>query len=258
MTIPNTRRFFVSPAALRGDEVALDDQGLAHQIGRVLRLGPGERVLLLDGLGQACEVELRAIGRTEVAGRVVNRGPAGGEPPVELSIYLALLRPERLEWALQKAVELGARRLVPVQFARSLPADRADDRKLERWRRIAQEAAEQACRGLLPTVDAPLSFAEACAEAARADLALLLWEGAAPHLRTILRGSPAAPGPPPSAIALLSGPVGGITPEELTLARERGMMPASLGPRTLRAETAPVVAAAAIMYELEGERPREG
>jgi 16S rRNA (uracil1498-N3)-methyltransferase len=245
--ISNTRRFFVPPEALAADEVELADQALAHQIGRVLRLGPGERVLLLDGLGVACAVELTVVERERVAGQVVGRGPAGGEPPVTLTLYLALIRPERFEWALQKAVELGVRRVVPVRFARSLPADRADARKLERWAKIVREAAEQSCRGVLPAVAEPLPLELACAEAASADLALLLWEGEAPHIAATLRARL-----PARSIALISGPEGGIAPEELTAAGERGIIPVSLGPRTLRAETAPVAAAAAIMYALEG------
>ncbi len=246
MELPNTRRFFVPPTALQADAVRIADQGLAHQLARVLRLGPGDEVLLLDGAGQACLVELTALGRDTVAGRVLRREPAGGEPLVAVSIYLALMRAERFEWALQKCVELGARRIVPVQFARSLPADRADGRRLERWRRIAREAAEQACRGLLPEVAEPLPFADACAEAARLELALILWEQEAPPLRSALRA-----GPRPASVAILSGPVGGITREELTAAGQHGIMPVSLGPRILRAETAPIAALAALMYELE-------
>jgi 16S rRNA (uracil1498-N3)-methyltransferase len=254
MDLPNTRRFFVPPAALQADEIRLVDQGLAHQLARVLRLGPGDRLLLLDGAGLACTVELTALGRDTVLGRVLRREPAGGEPPVVASVYLALMRPERFEWAVQKCVELGARRIVPVQFARSLPADRADERKLERWRRIAREAAEQACRGILPELAEPIGFAAACEQAAQAELALILWEQQAPPLRAALRGDGAAREAParPATVALLSGPVGGITVEELTTARERGIMPVSLGPRILRAETAPIAALAALMYELEG------
>jgi 16S rRNA (uracil1498-N3)-methyltransferase len=191
-------------------------------------------------------VKLTAVGRDTVAGRVLRRESAGGEPPVAVSVYLGLMRPERFEWALQKCVELGARRIAPVQFARSLAADRADGRRVERWRRIAREAAEQACRGILPEVADPLPFAAACAEAARAERAIILWEQEAPHLRAALRTAP-----PPASVAILSGPVGGITADELTAAGAHGIMPASLGPRILRAETAPVAAVAALMYELE-------
>lgn len=241
----NTLRFFVAPEALAGDEVSIADQGLAHQIGRVLRLGPGARVLLLDGQGAACEVELTAVTRDGIRGLVRARAAAAGEPPLHLSVFIALIRPERFEWALQKCVELGAARLVPVICARALPGDRTDERKLERWRRIVREAAEQSCRGVLPEVNAPLSFADACVQAAVAALPLILWEREAPPLRELLRRGPA-----PASLSLISGPEGGISESELTAASDHGIMPVSLGPRLLRAETAPVAAAAAIMYEL--------
>ncbi len=248
MSLPNTRRFFVAPEALRDAQVRLSDPELARQLGRVLRLAPGDHVLLLDGLGMAAEVELTAIGRNAVIGTVVRREAAGGEPPVNLTFYLPLIRAERFEWALQKCVELGARRFVPTRCARSLAADRTDAPRLERWRRIVREAAEQSCRGVLPEVSAPHSFDAAVRAAAGADLALLLWEGDAPHLRSMLRAHSSG-GWSGRSIHILSGPEGGITPDELTCARERGIIPVSLGARVLRAETAPIAAAAMVLYE---------
>lgn len=250
MPIANTYRFFVPPESLQGDEVLLADADLAHQMGKVLRLRPGDRVLLLDGQGSVCTVVLTELGRTAVAGQVEERAAAGGEPPVALTLYVALLRAERFEWVLQKGVELGVSAFVPVQFSRSLPAERADPRKLARWQRIIREAAEQSCRGRLPDLAEPLDFRAACARAARADLALLLWEGEAAGLRAVLAPA-AARRPPPAALSLISGPEGGIAPEELTMAVEHGIIPVSLGPRILRAETAPLAATAALLYELE-------
>ncbi|RRR77689.1 MAG: 16S rRNA (uracil(1498)-N(3))-methyltransferase [Candidatus Viridilinea halotolerans] len=243
-SMKNTLHFFVDPTTLTHDEIDLDDSALAHQLGRVLRLGPGARVLLLDGLGMACEVELTALTRTGLRGLVCERRPAAGEPSWHATLFLALLRPERFEWALQKAVELGVTRVVPVVFERSLPSDRADGKKIERWQRIVREAAEQSCRGVLPRVEAPVSFVAACQAAASATLPLLLWEGQAPLLRERLRAANK-----PASISLLSGPEGGIAPAELTTASEHGIMPVSLGPRILRAETAPVAAIAALGYE---------
>ncbi len=263
MSIANTYRFFVPPTAFDGDMVRLEDADLAHQMGKVLRLHPGDQVLLLDGEGWSYTVVLNDLGRSQVLGRVVERIVAGGEPPIDLTLYVALLRAERFEWVLQKGTELGVRSFVPVQFSRSLSADRADERKLQRWQRIIREAAEQSCRGRLPHLKAPLGFAAACQQATQAELGLILWEGTAPLLRTVLRAkqpansspTPAAPAertnPPHTTIALLSGPEGGITPAELTSAREHGMIAVSLGPRILRAETAPIAAAAALFYELE-------
>ncbi len=247
MPLPNTRRFFVAPEILRDEQVRLINPELVHQLGRVLRLTPGDRVLLLDGQGMAAEVEVTSIGRDIVTGAILRREPAGGEPPANLTLYLPLIRSERFEWALQKCVELGARRLTPTHCARSLAADRTDARKLERWRRIVREAAEQSCRGVLPGLSDPLAFDAAVEAAAGADLPLLLWEGQAPFLRSVLRAY--GKGWAGSAIHILSGPEGGLTPDELTHARERGIIPVSLGARILRAETAPIAAAAMVLYE---------
>lgn len=240
----NTYRFFVPPASFSGDTVRVADAELARQISRVLRLGPGDHVLLLDGLGDAYEVELTELGRDLVMGRVLCCKHAA-EPAIDLSIYLALLRPERFEWVLQKGTELGVRHFVPVQFARSRVSDRADEHKAERWRKIIREAAEQSCRGRLPELGTPLSFTDACLSARSAQLPLILWEGQAPPMRDLLR----RPSAPPTSVAILSGPEGGITQEELTFASSHGMLPVSLGAQTLRAETAPIAATAALFYE---------
>lgn len=252
MAIPNTYRFFVSPESISGARVELIDSALVHQLTRVLRLRPGQQVLLLDGIGNAYEVTLTELGRERVTGLVERRVVATGEPVFALTLYVALLRAERFEWVLQKGTEIGVQAFVPVQCTHSLPADRAADHKLARWQRIVREAAEQSCRGRLPTVAPPQSFASACADAATTDDALILREDAADHLRAILRGYiQQSPGAHPRSMALLSGPEGGFSAEELTTATEHGIMPASLGPRILRAETAPIVAAAAIFYEFE-------
>lgn len=244
--IPNSRRFFIDPSLLQADELLLPDRDLARQLNRVLRLRRGDRILLLDGQGQAAEVELAAIDRDQVSGRVLARFPAGGEPDVHITAYVGLMRPERFEWALQKGTEVGISAFVPLECERSLAAERADARKLERWRRIIREAAEQACRGRLPELQAPLDFAAAC-RTNSAELALLLWEGSAPPLCKVLQQQPAAP----ERVAILSGPEGGLSDTELTQAREHGIIPVSLGPRILRAETAPVVAGAILNYVFE-------
>lgn len=244
--LANTYRFFVAPTMLQGEMVHIADRELAHQLGRVLRLRPDDRILLLDGQGEACEVRLTAIEREAFAGHIERRFTAGGEPPLRITLYLALLRGERFEWALQKGAELGVARFVPVHCARSLPNERTDERRLTRWRRIVREAAEQSCRGLLPEVTPPQAFSAACAESV-GEQALLLWEGEAPPLGSYLRSLGATPG----AVAFYSGPEGGFTEDELTCARQRGIIPVSLGPRILRAETAPLAAVAALCYEFE-------
>ncbi len=262
--IPNTYRFFVPPDTVGGDSIVLTDAALAHQLGRVLRLRPGSRVLLLDGQGMAYVVTLTELGRERIGGHIEQRLAAGGEPRIEVTLYTGLMRPERFEWVLQKGTELGVTAFVPVLSERSLPAAQASPRKLERWQRIVREAAEQSCRGRLPRLLPPQPWEHACQQAARADLALVLWEAAnddtpAHPLRALL--CPPAPTSPdfispqtpaaPASVAVLSGPEGGITQTELTSATGHGIMPTSLGARILRAETAPVVAAAILFYEFD-------
>ncbi len=245
----NTYRFFVPPEALAGGRFALEDADLAHQLGVVLRLRPGDRVLLLDSQGWQYTVRLEELTRRAVAGAVEEHTPAGGEPRAALTLYPALIRAERFEWLLQKGTELGTAAFVPLVCARSAAGDSdGAARKRERWGRIVREAAEQSRRGRLPDLGAPLPFTAACAHAAGHDLALLLWEGdGAEPLRRVLR---ARADTPPQRIALLSGPEGGLTDEERATAQAHGIVAVTLGPRTLRAETAPLAAAAMTLYEL--------
>jgi 16S rRNA (uracil1498-N3)-methyltransferase len=269
----NTYRFFVDPGAIAGGRATVDDSDLAQQIAGVLRLTPGDRVVLLDGLGTQYVVVLdRVERRGPVTGVVELTEPAGGEPRAELTLYLPLVRPERFEWALQKGVELGVAAFVPTLCARSFSEGGPAARKLERWRRIVREAAEQSRRGRLPRLEAPTPFAAACVRAA-GTAAVLLWEGAgAEGLRAALRrvdggrtsvdeGMPeeqerteAGTSVPPSLAhrpwSILSGPEGGLSDDERRAAADHGIIEVSLGPRTLRAETAPIVAAAALFYEL--------
>ncbi len=243
-THSNTYRFFVA-APIDGDMIAIDDRQLAHQCNNVLRLQPGDEVVLLDNSGWQYVVALQQLGRDHVSGTVVSRAPASSEPQTHLTLYLGLMRPERFEWALQKCTELGATAFVPLVCERSADADMSE-RKSERWSRIVREAAEQSRRGKLPPIAAAQSFIEACAATAQCDLALLLWEGAGVQsLRHTLRTHAG----PLNTIAMLSGPEGGLSDDEFKIASEHGIIPVTLGPRTLRTETAPVAATVAILYE---------
>ncbi|HEX9371081.1 MAG TPA: RsmE family RNA methyltransferase [Roseiflexaceae bacterium] len=274
----NTYRFFVDGSAIHGRDVLIEDGDLAHQIGAVLRLRAGERVVLLDNSGWQYVVALSAVERGQVAGTIERKELAGGEPRTKLSLYVALLRPERFEWVLQKGTELGVSAFVPLICERSTIADAEalSEHKLNRWRRIVREAAEQSRRGKLPRLAPAVFFPAACDQAARRGTALLLWEGAGvPALRQILRtqgdsitperidketrrqAEPAEPSLPvslspalPFSVALFSGPEGGFSSGELETARRYGMIAVTLGPRTLRAETAPLVASSAILYEM--------
>jgi 16S rRNA (uracil1498-N3)-methyltransferase len=206
--------------------------------------------MLLDGSGWQYRVELAALAKNQVRGRVLAREQASGEPHTQITLYQALLRGERFEWVLQKCTEVGVVAFTPVVCERSLVgSDDAGARKHERWARIVREAAEQSRRALLPKLAAPEPFEQACAAASQHDLAVLLWEGSAPPLKQVLREQ--ATSATIGSVALFSGPEGGFTPDEVALAQGHGVVSASLGPRILRAETAPLVAASLLLYELD-------
>jgi 16S rRNA (uracil1498-N3)-methyltransferase len=269
-TTSNTYRFFVDAGAIHGRNLLIEDSELSHQIGTVLRLRSGERVVVLDNSGWQYVVALEQVERGRVTGAVERKELAGGEPRTKITLYAALMRPERFEWILQKGTELGVSAFVPLICERSTiaDADALSEHKQERWRRIIREAAEQSRRGKLPRLAPAVFFPAACDQAAQRGTALLLWEGAgAPSLRQVLHRQadkePRRPGEPerpllpvslspglPFSVALFSGPEGGFSASEFETALRYGMIPVTLGPRTLRAETAPLVATSAILYEM--------
>lgn len=245
-------RFFVPPTAIQGDRVTLTGP-VVHQLAHVLRLRPGERIIVLDDSGWEYTVELERLGRERAQGRLVGRAEAQTEPCARITLYQAVLKRERFEWVLEKGTELGIIGFVPIFCARSVVRDpEAVGKKLPRWRAIIREAAEQSGRGRLPRLETPLSFAAACQQAqAAGGLSLLAWEGeSTTSLKAALRAEPAANiQHPTSNFQLFIGPEGGFTPEEVRLAEAHGIVPITLGRRILRAETAGLVAAVAILYE---------
>jgi 16S rRNA (uracil1498-N3)-methyltransferase len=242
--------FFLPPDQFKTDPISFPPE-IARQMALVLRLQPGERVIALDGLGLEYEVELLQVDRAVVQGRVLSSHPAQGEPAARITLYLALTQREKFEWMLQKCTEVGAAAFVPVITSRSLVQDGGDAaKKLERWQRIVREAAEQSRRGIVPEVRAPVRFEAALRDSPPYDVRLIPWEGEqAAGLPQALAGLENVSH---AAVAVFIGPEGGFSEEEIQMARESGFQPVTLGKRILRMETAAVVAAALILYELEG------
>lgn len=240
-------RFFVSPQAIRDNRVILRGT-LVHQIRDVLRLRPGNEIVLLDNSGWAQRAELVTVDRDVVRGRVVDKWQLQTEPPARITLYQGLLKGHKFDWVLQKGTEIGIAAFVPVLAARCIVGSLGDvsEARIERWQKIIVEAAEQAGRARLPRLSHALLFANACEVAARGGLSLIPWEGEHERgLREALQEIPKS-----KEINLFIGPEGGFAEEEIAAARDWGIKPVSLGPRILRAETAGLAAAAAILYEL--------
>ncbi len=245
-------RFFVPDGAITIPTVTLSGPQ-AHQIARVLRLNPGDCIIVLDGSGYESEVELAAVSSQRVEGKVTKKALSQSEPKTEVTLYQGLLKGGKFEYVLQKCTEVGVTSFVPLVCRRCVAdADRLSETKLARWRDIIKEAAEQSRRGKLPFLSAPLTLEQACKSTE--GLRLLPWEGeTATGLRPAL--GQAQGGKPPVKVSIFIGPEGGFEEAEVALARNCGVVPVTLGPRTLRAETSAVVAASLVLYEM-GEMGR--
>src|SRR5579862_8329139 len=207
-----------------------------HQIRHVLRLHAGDQVAVFDGSGAEWLARLE-----DDTAEVLAPVERATEPETQLTLYQALIKPARFEYVLQKGTELGISRFVPFVAARSVTTGE----RASRWRSITVEAAEQSGRRIVPAIDPVLSLDEALIEATREGVPFMPWEGAdRPKLGSVHR--------PSRQMALIIGPEGGFTEEEVVRARARGAVTVTLGRRILRSETAAIVAAT-LLFHLNGE-----
>lgn len=233
-------RFFVGPDVIRGDRVTLTaDQ--ATQIADVLRLAPGDHVVLVHE-GEEAVLRLDAFGRSVVEATVVERRPCLAEPRVRLTLALPLLRGDRSEEVIEAVTQLGVSRIVPFTSDRSVVRE-LSAAKRARWERIARESAETARRGRVPGIGLLVSWTELFPVLDAP--VIVAWEGE--RGRTLRDAIPQRP----IALSIVIGPEGGLSVEEVDLARERGGATASLGPRNLRSETAAIAAVARAMAFVE-------
>ncbi len=237
-------RFFLPADWLAEGTVTITGK-LVHQLRHVLRLGAGDLITVLDNSGWEYEVELQKVDGSKVKGRVISKSPAVAEPGTKITLYQALLKGSNFEFVLQKCTEIGVADFVPVVCERCVGGE-PDGRRLSRWRSIIIEAAEQSRRGKLPVLHNPISFTKSCRSAS--GISLLPCEGE--RIRSIsdvLRVYHQTEKTP--TFSIFVGPEGGFSPHEVDIAQSCGVVPVSLGPRILRAETAGLVAAAVALYE---------
>lgn len=239
------RRFFVPEGTLAGPEISLSGD-LAHRLARVLRLKRGDRVVLSEGGGVEYEVRLTGVSPTAIATEVVVIREPPPEPAVELVLHQSLIRANRFDFVLEKGTEIGVARFVPLILARGQIRDgEASGNRLDRWRRVVVEAAEQSGRARPPAIEPPAHLDEAVRSAS--GVRLLPWEGEGgeplgAHLRSLSER--------PASVSLFIGPEGGFEAAEVDAARAEGVTLVTLGPRILRSETAGIVAATIALESL--------
>lgn len=232
-------RFFQSGLQPTDTHITIDGQDAKH-IACSLRMTVGETLTVCNGAGWDFDCEITDITPDTVTLTVNAVTKNDSEPACEITLYQGYPKADKMEWIIQKSIELGVCRIVPVVTSRSIakPQDKAD-KKTARWQKIADSAAEQSGRGILPTVEPPISFAAAATRMANENTVVFFECGGEP-LRTLLADKP-------SALSVFIGPEGGIAPAELETLVKGGAKVASLGKRILRCETAPIAAAAAIL-----------
>lgn len=222
----------------------------AHHLARVMRAKIGETVILCDGNATDYTGVITAVSPEVVEFTVDEGRPSVAEPGVELTLFMGYAKQDKLEDVIRHGTELGISRFVPFFSRYCVVTPKKEDQKNIRYTRIAFEAAKQAGRGVLPTVELPLNdFGAVCRTFADYDLVLFFYEHGGQALGQLLApyrdarpGSGAKP-----RIALITGAEGGFSEKEAAMAAEAGAQTVGLGPRILRCETAPLAAAAAVM-----------
>jgi len=241
-------RFFVDPQCIQVGQAKVDGP-VARQVAQVLRLHTGDSVVLMDNSGREYVVALRAISSSRLEGEVVEERDGLGDPGVKMTLYQGILKGNKFEMVLQKGTEMGISAFVPVLCRRSIPRASKGwaDGRHPRWQSILTEATEQSGRARIPILEPIISLSEALTEAH--GVRLMAWEGETErgfgealleHIERVKM----------EGLSFLVGPEGGFDPEEVQEARDAGVVPVSLGQRTLRGETAGLAIAAAVMYQV--------
>ncbi|MBQ9993279.1 MAG: 16S rRNA (uracil(1498)-N(3))-methyltransferase [Clostridia bacterium] len=233
-------RFFVDCAD--GDTISIYGDDARH-IGRSLRMRVGEQLTVCDGRGTDCTCVIDSMTDEEVLLQVLSRTPGESEPDVKVTLYQGYPKGDKLETVIEKAVELGAFAIVPVLTERSVarPDSKSAEKKHQRWQRHALEAAKQCGRSIIPQVEPLAKMEDMPSLLSRHELCIFCYELGGQPLTEIIGASKAR------SIAVFIGPEGGISSAEAQMLEASGAIPATLGKRILRTETAPIAAIAAIM-----------
>ena len=235
-------RFFIEPP--RGEEIILRGEDASH-ISRSLRLEKGDTVTLCDGQGTDYLAVIRDISRETVTLGITEHVPSSCEPRAKVTLYQAMPKSDKMEWIIQKSVELGVDRIVPVLTERciSRPDEKGMKKKLERYQKIALSAAKQSGRGKVPVIEDLLLLQDAVCQCPK-DSFVCYEKGGERLCELITREA--------EEIGLFIGSEGGFSQKEIQLLTDRKVRLATLGPRILRCETAPV-AALAVVFSLTGD-----
>ena len=244
-------RFFVDKQNIHEEEqmIIVDDKEDVIHISKVLRLKTKDQIEICDGTQNEYIVEISEIEKSKIVSKILSYKEIGTEPKVQVSLYQGVPKGSKMELIIQKCTEVGIATITPIITDRTvvqLKDKKAEEKKTERWKKIAEEAAKQCKRGRIPSVMEPISFLDMLKDTQQYDLSMIPYENEALlGLKKILRSNPQT-----QKIAIVIGPEGGFEESEILAAKNAGIIPVTLGPRILRTETAGFIALGIVMYEL--------
>ncbi|MBE7053955.1 MAG: 16S rRNA (uracil(1498)-N(3))-methyltransferase [Ruminococcaceae bacterium] len=237
------QRFYITQDMINGENITVfgDD---ANHILKVLRYKEGDTLLFCDGEATDYFCTIVSTSKGEVVAKIDKTEKNNTEPPISITLYQSIPKGDKMEYIIQKCVELGVANIVPVESKRCV-AKLKDDKKLLRWQKIADEAAKQCGRGKLVKVCEPVSFKDAVKLPNDNTHKIIPYENEKDgKLKEVLKNNKT------NEISVYIGPEGGFSDEEIDIALKNNVHSVTLGPRILRTETAPLAVISAIMYEL--------
>lgn len=240
-------RFFAAPDKISDGKIIIDTADVRH-IKKVLRLGVGDEITVSDSLGIDYLCSISDITEESIICRITDSKKNNTEPNIKVTLYQALPKGAKMDYIIQKTTELGIARIVPCSLTRCVvKTDEKDaEKKRLRWQKIADEAAKQCGRGVIPEVSSVISLKSAVEKMKQDDFAFAAYESEKKQsLKNILIKNKSA-----DTISFMIGPEGGFAPEEAQYLKDSGISLITLGPRILRTETAGEAVLAMIMYEL--------
>lgn len=242
-------RFFVPSEQVYGNQAEITGDDVNH-IKNVLRMEPGEKVVISCGQGVDYYCIIKDVQPEMISLQVEREEPVHTELPVRLVLFQALPKADKMEWIIQKAVELGVAEIVPVKTKRVVVRldEKKSAKKLQRWQGIAQAAAKQSGRGVVPEIHSPLSFKEALQYAEELEYRVIPYElfDDMSETKKVMQELSGA-----DSIGIFIGPEGGFERSEVETAMAVGALPISLGRRILRTETAGLAILSVLMFQIE-------
>lgn len=245
-------QFFVEPSQIRGDRAVVMGKDVNH-IKNVLRMKPGDKIILKNGCDNGRYIcRIAAMDENGIDCNVCSVEEGSGELPSKIYLFQGLPKSDKMELIIQKAVELGVYEIIPVMCRRSVVKldEKKEKARLARWQGIAEAAAKQSKREMIPQVINMMSFQEAVSYSRCAKVRMIpyeLWEGMEQTRKIMGTLQPA------EDVAVFIGPEGGFSEDEIQKAMEDGILPITLGKRILRTETAGMTVLSLIMYHLESD-----